>query len=401
MINSSTRNSRLARVSKDLLLFASASMAMGMAYSMFDSIFNNFLNSQFTLTGFQRSFLEVPRELPGFLVVFVSAALSFLCSRRLGAVALVLGIIGTILIGFFSATYAIMVIWLFIYSMGQHLLMPISSSIGMDMAREGQVGRRLGQLNAVRNLAAILGSFLVVMGFKYLGFNFNVVFILCAISLTTSAILMFSMKPNEPLIANNFLKLHSEYRIYYLLAVLSGSRKQLFITFAPWVLVTIFQQPTQLMATLLMIGGIIGILFQPLLGWTIDHLGERFVLAAEAIILIFVCLGYGFSKDFFVENIAFILVCCCYLVDQMLMSVGMARSTYIKKIALQPSDVQPALTAAVTIDHVFSITAALLGGIIWNRFGFQYVFLMGVLIAVLNLVVALQVKIPKEQSALA
>ena len=34
-------------------------------------------------------------------------------------------------------------------------------------------------------------------------------------------------------------------------AVLSGSRKQLFITFAPWVLVTIFKQPTQFIATLM------------------------------------------------------------------------------------------------------------------------------------------------------
>ena len=63
---------------------------MGAAYSIFDATFNNFLDERFVLTGFQRAFLEVPRELPGFLVVFVSALLWFLCSRRLGAVALLL-----------------------------------------------------------------------------------------------------------------------------------------------------------------------------------------------------------------------------------------------------------------------------------------------------------------------
>jgi len=77
----------------------------------------------------------------------------------------------------------------------------------------------------------------------------------------------------------------------------------------------------------------------------------------------------------------------------------MARSTFIKKIAKQPQDVQPALTASVTIDHVFSISAALLGGLIWNQFGFQYVFLFGVGIAFLNLVAALQVKVPKKEPA--
>jgi hypothetical protein len=66
----------------------------------------------------------------------------------------------------------------------------------------------------------------------------------------------------------------------------------------------------------------------------------------------------------------------------------------MKKIALHPEDVQPALTAGVTIDHVFSIAVALIGGVIWNYFGFQYVFLMGVFIALANFLAALQIRIP-------
>ena len=148
--------------------------------------------------------------------------------------------------------------------------------------------------------------------------------------------------------------------------MLSGARKQLFITFAPWVLVSVLEQPTQIMATLFTIGGVIGILFQPLLGWAIDKLGERTVLASEAVILVFVCFGYGFAKFLFPADTAFLVVCACFLIDQMIFSVSMARATYMKKIAIQPDHIQPALTAAVTIDHVFSITAALVGGVIWN-----------------------------------
>jgi predicted MFS family arabinose efflux permease len=264
----------------------------------------------------------------------------------------------------------------------------------MELAKEGQTGQRLGQLNAVRNFAAIIGSFVVVLGFRYLNLTFQVTFLMVAVALVVAIYLMFTMRPTRPQRPKTFFTLHREYRLYYLLNVLSGSRKQIFITFAPWVLVTIFQQPTQIIATLLMLGGIIGIVFQPILGWTIDRLGERAVLASEAIILIAVCFGYGFSKFVFAENVAFLIVCACFLLDQMLMSVGMARSTYMKKIALQPDDVQPALTMAVSIDHVFSITAALVGGLIWSALGFQYVFLMGTLIAVLNLIAALQVRIP-------
>ena len=218
-------------------------------------------------------------------------------------------------------------------------------------------------------------------------------------ALGVAAYLMFSMMPTQPQRPKTFFTLHREYNLYYLLNVLSGSRKQIFITFAPWVLVTVFEQPTQIIATLLLVGGIIGIVFQPILGRTIDRLGERAVLAAEAVLLIVVCFGYGFSKFFLPANIAFIVVCACFLFDQMLMSVGMARSTYMKKIALQPEDVQPALTMAVSIDHVFSISAALLGGLIWSAFGFQYVFLMGAGIAVLNLFAALRVRVPSQEAA--
>ena len=383
-------------MSRELALFAVAVFATGTAYSLFDSVFNNFLNERFTLSGFERSFLEVPRELPGFLVVFVSALLWFLCSRRLGAVALLLGVIGALLIGFASSSYLVMVVWLFIYNLGSHIFMPISSTIGMELAREGQAGQRLGQLNAVRTIASISGSGLVFLGFKYLGMTFQQTFALAAVGLGIAAILMFSMQKAETKPSSLYLKLRKEYRLYYLLAVLFGSRKQLFITFAPWVLITIYNQPTQMIAKLMTIGGFIGILFQPFLGWAVDRLGERFILAAEAVMLVFVCFGYGFAKSLFPLNTAFLIACACYLLDQMLMSVSIARSTYMKKIALDPADVQPALTVSVTIDHIFSIAIALLGGLVWNRWGFQYVFLMGVFIAGLNFMTVLQIKVPKK-----
>ena len=393
-----TLRMRIAHVSRELRLFVMASLLMGMAYNIIDATFNNFLNERFALSGFERSFLEFPREIPGFLVVFVAALLWFLCSRRLGALSMFLGVVGTLLIGFASPTYSIMVAWLFIYSLGQHLFMPLSSTIGMELAKEGQIGQRLGQLNAVRNFAAIGGSFLVFLGFKFLGFTFHHTFVLAAIAFALAMALMFAMKPEKTQPPTMYLKLHREYRLFYLLAVFHGSRKQLFMTFGPWVLVTIFHQPTQTMATLLTIGGVIGILFQPFLGRAIDRFGERMVLVSEAVLLALVCFGYGFAKSLFPEGVAFLIACVCFLLDQMSLSFGMARSTYIRKIARQVNDIQPALTVSVTIDHIFSISLALLGGVIWNYFGFQYVFLMGMFIAIGNFFAALQVRVPKSYS---
>ena len=396
MNTSLSLSGRLGRASRELKLFATASLVMGMAYSLIDSTLNNFLNDRFALSGFERSFLEIPRELPGLLCVFITALLWFLCSRRIGFVSMLLGLVGVILLGFASSTYLSVVLCMFIYSLGQHLFMPAASAIGMELAEDGKTGRRLGQINAIRNGATIFGSFLVFIGFKYLGFSYQTTFVLSAVGFAVAAVLMFTMRPEQTHAPKVFLKLHKEYRLYYLLSILYGSRKQLFITFAPWVIVTVFNQPTQTLATLLTIGGVIGILFQPLLGWVTDHWGERFVLVTEAAMLVLVCFGYGFARQLFPDSIAFFITCGLYLVDQMLMSVSMARAMYIKKIALKPEDVQAALTAGITIDHIFSMSIAVLGGVIWNVFGYQYVFLMGVGIAAINFFVAMQIRIPKN-----
>lgn len=388
--------SRITQMSRELKLFAAASFTMGIGFSIVDATFNNFLNARFDLSGFARSFLEFPRELPGFLVMFVSALLWFLCSRRLGAIAMLFAALGVLCMGFLSPTYGIMLIWLFLHSLGLHIFIPLSSTIGMELAKHGQDGQRLGQINAIRNVAAIVGSFLVYIGFKFLGFTFQLTFTISAFVLGIAAVLMFAMTPEKTQHPTMYLKLRREYGLYYLLSVLYGSRKQIFITFAPWVLVTIFHQPTQTIATLLTIGGVIGILFQPLLGWATDRFGERLILTMEAGILVFVCAGYGFAKFLFTEQTAFLIACGCYLLDQMLMSVNMARATYMKKIARRAEDIQPALTASVSIDHLFSIVLALIGGLIWNVFGFQYVFLLGAVIALANFVAARHIKVERN-----
>jgi hypothetical protein len=85
----------------------------------------------------------------------------------------------------------------------------------------------------------------------------------------------------------------------------------------------------------------------------------------------------------------------CYLLDQILMSVGMARATYLKKIARTPDEVTPTLTMAVSVDHVFSISVALGGGVLWFAFGFWTVFVFGACIAAANLATALGIKSPQ------
>ena len=336
--------------------------------------------------------MELPRELPGFLVVFISAILFFLCSRRLAFVANSLCAVAILLIGFYSPNFPVMLIWLFIFSIGQHLFMPLNQSIGMELAADGQTGRRLGQFSAVANVSAIIGSVAIFVGFMYFDLDYKISYFVAFLGYLLVSVLIFLMKKDEPYAAKSKLKLRKEYKLFYWLNILFGTRKQIFLTFAPWVLVTVFNQKTQVIAILLAVGGVIGIFFKPLLGRAIDRLGERFILSAEAVALVFVCLGYGYSREILSETAALFVAFACYVLDQLLMSVSMARATYLQKIAVVPEDVAQTLTMGVTIDHALSISIALLGGFLWVTWGYQYIFLLGACIAVVNFFSALRIR---------
>jgi MFS family permease len=369
-----------------------ATFVFGFSQSIVDSTLNNFLHETFFISDLQRGLLEFPREMPGLLVIFISAILFFFGSRRQAALANVLCAVGILFIGLFSPSFPVMLIWLFIFSIGQHLFLPLNQSIGMELAVKGETGKRLGQLSAVANISMIIGSFFIFLGFKYFNLDFKMSYVAAFAGFMIVAFLISMMKKDEPVSMKMKFQLRKEYKLYYWLNILYGTRKQIFLTFAPWVLVTVFQQKTQVLATLLTIGGVIGIFFKPLLGKAIDKLGERFILTAEAVMLIFVCVGYGFSRSVFSETTAMFIAFGCYIADQLLISAGMARATYLQKIALRPEDISQTLTMGVSIDHIFSIAIAVSGGFIWLKWGYQYVFLIGAIIAVINFFSAMRIR---------
>ena len=79
----------------------------------------------------------------------------------------------------------------------------------------------------------------------------------------------------------------------------------------------------------------------------------------------------------------------------MLMSVSMARTTYLKKISEDHSHIKPTLSMAITLDHIFSIIIAVAGGFIWDKLDYRWVFLAGALIAVINFISVMKIKIEK------
>ena len=184
-------------------------------------MFNNFLNDNFKINSLQRTLLEFPRELPGVLMVFVAALLFFLNTRKLAALAFSITGVGLILMGTLSKSYNIMLVWLFIFSLGQHIFLPLNSSIVMELSEKGNDGRRLGQIQSLKNIAVILGAFFVSIGFKYIGLNYKTAMVMSGILIIISSFLINSMSAGVTSKKDSHLKFNKKYNLYYFMNALT------------------------------------------------------------------------------------------------------------------------------------------------------------------------------------
>ena len=196
------------------------------------------------------------------------------------------------------------------------------------------------------------------------------------------------------------LRFDRRYKRYYLLCALFGVRKQVFITFALWALVTVYDQPLSTVALLWFLFSGLGLITQPLIGSIIDRFGPRMTLTADALLLVIVCLLYGLAEQMFVAQVAIIVVSATYVMDHLLFFVGSARSVYVSSIISDRSDLSPTLSMGVTIDHVFSMSVPLAGGVIWKAFGYEYVFIAAAVIAVVTVIVSAGIRTQKSSEEL-
>lgn len=373
---------------RDFLLFLAAGVFIGVAQSVDASSLNNYLKEHYGMLILHRSALEFPRELPGLLVVLVIGALSFLGGdARISVAANLVAGAGMFAFGILPPQYSMVVIVIFIYSMGQHIFMPLSGSIGMSFARPGETGRILGRLSSVSNIAIVFSSAALWLLFRFVHISYTVAFSIGAAAFVAAAVLLAFIRPKQTVKVPKRYVYRKEYRLYYWLCMIYGARKQIFLTFGPWVLVDVFRQPVATMTMLFFIVAVLGIFVKPWVGHLIDRVGERFVLSGEAFLFFLTCLGYVFAEDLFPPAIAILFIYLCYITDFTIDSVGMARTTYMKKIAKSPEEVSPSLSLGTSLDHVVTIFLPILGGLAWSSGGaggYKYVFLGGAVIALIN-----------------
>jgi MFS family permease len=380
---------------RELTLFLIVTAGLGMMFGIFETTFNNYLNDVFAISAEARGKLEFPRELPGFLVTLMGGVLFFLSVTRLGVLS-ALGIaVGTAGLAFTGDDYLRMMAFMVIWSAGNHLLMPITGTIALSLAPPHQRAARMGQIGAVGMAATIVGAIVVWAGLQYIDIGYRGTFLIAAGGAVVAAIFIGFINPLPKRGGRRpKLVLKRRYGLFYLLNVFSGARKQIFLTFGVWVLIKVFEQPAYTIAKLWIVASAIGIVFQPQLGKLIDRVGERAILMANAIVIIIICLGYGFAHRLPMAHPVWV-VYVCYVIDNVIFATAMARTTYLDKIAEHEEDIHASLSVGVTIDHAVSMSLPALGGIAWVVYGYPWVFVGAATIAVLNLIAAAFIRVPR------
>ena len=183
-----------------------------------------------------------------------------------------------------------------------------------------------------------------------------------------------------------------------MLEVFYGARKQIFLTFAPYVLIKEYGADPSIMSMLYAICAGCGMLCSPLVGKIIDKVGYKAVMVADTLILIVVCILYGFVHRIFpTAGIAFIVVCCNFVLDSVISIGSMASNVYVQRIASNQEEITATLSTGISVNHVISIFIALMGGWIWKVTGIEVLFTLSAVLGLLNSVYAATIK--KEEEA--
>jgi hypothetical protein len=377
---------------REFTLFLLLIAALGVGSGLWETSFNNFLKETFNPSGPTRGGLELLREFPGFLVALLGGVLFFLSEVRLGSLAAISLTLGFIGVAAWGQHWQSMLFFVFLWSVGNHVMMPVVNTINLDLAPPGERAASLGRVGGVSMAAMVVGAGIVSVGQKYLHASYQTLFLIAAGCALLAVIFVSRLRPLPHRGAERpKLVLKRRYSLYYLLCVFSGARKQVFVTFGPWVLIRLFGEPASTIANLWVVASVIGIFFQPQLGKLIHRLGERTILRADAVMLIVVCLGYGFARQLHLAHPVY-LVYACYVLDNVLFACSMARTSYVDKIAETKADIHATLSLGVSVDHFISMTIPFFAGRLWDMGGpsrgYPYVFLCAALIAVGNFIVA-------------
>ncbi|MDK2859967.1 MFS transporter [Sphaerochaeta halotolerans] len=388
-------------------VFLTTILLTGLAYGLYRGIQDNYLAEIVKISEFERGIVEFFREIPGLLLIFILASMyrfSESTVYKVGTLIMLLGLLGLLFLG---SSKVVVILFMVVFSSGEHIIMPIKSSMSLSFAKSEKGGASLGMTSAISHGGNIVGFVLVSILFLVLGrlgyardsiVGFRIIFFLSATLLFSAALIVLTMRDRGKPVKRSRLYFNRKFGKYYMLEVFYGARKQIFLTFAPYVLILFYGADTSVIAMLLAICAVFGMLLSPAIGILVDKLGYKTIMVADTIILVVVCLFYGFAHRIFPMNIAYIVVCVNFVLDSIISLASMATNVYVRDLSSSREELTATLTTGISVNHLISVMIALLGGYIWKTLGIEVLFSLSAVLGLANSVFAATIKKPENRT---
>ena len=378
----------------------------GVAYNCFYGVLNNYLVDIQHFNEWQRGVLEFFRELPGLFLIVILALMHRASEWKILRIGSIIALVGTAGLLFVGGSHPLLILLVAVWSTGEHIFMPARNSIAMHIARHEKAGASLGFSASIGFAGQVAGGLFAAGVFYFAGKFFPEIrqavlydFIWIVIAVLLAAMFLASFpKLTEPqqFVKRPRLYFSKKYSKYYMLQVFYGARKQIFLTFAPFVLILIYGLDTAQMALLVGICAAINIFGGTLVGRLTDRLGYRNIMIYDTVILFFVCLVYGFADKLFSPGVAIWAVMATYVLDAIISTASMAANIYVREISASQEEVTATLTTGISVNHLISVLAALFGGWLWSRFNVGILFIFAAVMALCNTAYAMTLPKPQE-----
>ncbi len=359
------------------IILAVTGLCFNLALGVQNTMHMNFVTAEIGLAPENIGALDGIREIPGLLTAALALAALLFTNSSLASLCLVLVGIGTIVYGQ-ADTFTVLVIGTLIHSVGFHLFAPLQQSMVLSTSPADERGKRLGIMTSIAAFATVLASLLVNFLTPQIQMR-NTLLVAAVFAFVGSLVQLISRKGERADIRKGMV-FKWQYKSYYGLTLLAGSRRQINFTFARMLLVIAFGVPVTAMAALMLVGNLLSIVTRPLFGRIIDRFGERKVLIINYALLIGIFASYAWVDSLIVLYALFVL-------DHLLLGFDIAITTHLDSIAPR-SDIAPSLAMGSTINHITGVIVPVGGGILWSIAGPQSVFLIGAVICALSLLQA-------------
>ncbi len=376
-------------------LFLLSMLITGLSYGLYKGMLDNYLAEVVGMGEMDRGITEFFRELPGVAIVLILAAFYMLSAETLYKVGALIMLFGMAMHAVIPPSKVLAIIAVCMYSLGEHIQIGLKSTLTLQYAKPGRSGSALGAQSAVSQIGTLVGYLGIVVAFSLLasGESYQLFFVVAAVLAGLSAFFTMKITGKSQTDENKRrFYFHKKFGKFYMLEMFYGARKQVFITFGPYVLILFYGADAATVSLLFAVSAVASFVASPIVGRIIDKIGYKTVMVADTVILVFVCLCYGFAHRLLPMNIAFLVCCVNYILDAVISLASMASSVYVQELSDNADEVKATLSTGVSINHVISIFIALFGGWIWETLGIETLFIASAILGLCNSAYAATIK---------